>query len=93
MRESPQGTACDGKVAMLEECARRACQSASGEIEAKLHQHVREQTRTWCSDGADLSAPMVASSFFPGLKFFAWDESHSAQRLVADSMKYGARSR
>ena len=26
---------------------------------------------------------------FPGLKFYAWDESHSAQIMGANSMKYG----
>ena len=40
MREFPQAMDCEGKVAMLEECVRRACQSASGEIDAMLHQHV-----------------------------------------------------
>ena len=85
----PSDMDCDGKVAMLEECVRRARQSERGEIGAKLPQHVREQARPRCSDGADLSVPMAASSFFPGLKLFAWGESHSAQRRTANSRKYG----
>ena len=76
----------DGKVTMLEACVRRACLTDSGEVDTKLHQHVREQTRAWCSDGADLKVPLAASAFFPGLAFHAWDESHSSQRLLANSM-------
>ena len=34
MREFPQAMDCEGKVAMIEECVRRACQSARGEIDA-----------------------------------------------------------
>ena len=89
MQEFPQAMDCEGKVAMLEECVRRACQYASGEIDAKMHRHVWEQMRVWCSDGADLQVPMAASASFPGLKFYAWDESHSAQRMCANSMTDG----
>ena len=70
----------DDKVTMLEACVRRACLTDSGEVDTKLHQHVREQTRAWCSDGADLKVPFAASAFFPGLAFHAWDESHSSQK-------------
>ena len=87
MQEFPHGMDCDGKVSMLEACVRRACISANGEVDTKLHQHVREQTRVWCSDGADLQVPLAASAFFPGLVFHAWDEAHSAQRLCANAMK------
>ena len=87
MQEFPQSMDVDGKVGMLESCVRRACVSLNGELEVKLHQHVREQTRVWCSDGADLNVPLAASAFFPGLRFHAWDEAHSAQRLLANSMK------
>ncbi len=89
MQEFPHAMDCDGKVSMLEACVRRACLSASGEVDTKLLQHVREQTRVWCSDGADLKVPLAASAFFPGLVFHAWDEAHSAQRLCANSMKDG----
>ena len=64
MREFPQGLDCEGKVAMLEECVRRACQSQGGEFGPKLHQHVRGQMRVWRSYGADLQVPMAASVFF-----------------------------
>ena len=86
MREFPQEMDSDGKVAMLEECIRRACQSLKGEVDAKLHQHVREQTRAWCSDGADLGVATAASASFPGMRFHAWDESHSAQRMCSNAM-------
>lgn len=89
MQEFPQDMDCDGKVSMLEACVRRACFSRDGEVDTKLHQHVREQTRVWCSDGADLQVPLAASASFPGLVFHAWDEAHSAQRLCANSMKDG----
>ena len=87
MQEFPQAMDCDGKAAMLEGCVRRACQSSTGEVDTKVFQHVREQTRVWCSDGADLTVPLAASAFFPGLVFHAWDESHSAQRLCANAMQ------
>ena len=86
MREFPQAMDSDGKVAMLEESVRRACQSVTGDIDVKLHQHVRTQARAWCSDGADLGVATAASGSFPGLKFHAWDESHSAQRMCSNAM-------
>ena len=89
MQEFPQRMDCDGRVTMLEACVRRACLSASGEVDTKLHQHVRDQTRVWCSDGADLQVPLLASGSFPGLVFHAWDEAHSAQRLCANALTDG----
>ena len=86
MREFPQDMNSDGKVAMIEDCVRRACQSPGGHIDVKLHQHVCAQTRAWCSDGADLGVATAASASFPGLKFHAWDESHSAQRMCSNAM-------
>ena len=86
MQEFPHDMGCDGKVSMLEACVRRAC-LAGGELDTQLYQHVRKQTRVWCSDGADLQVPRAASGFFPGLVFLGWDEAHSAQRLCANSMK------
>ena len=64
MQEFPQAMDEDGKVSMLESCVRRACLSVNGELDVKLHQHVREQTRVWCSDGADLKVPLAASDLF-----------------------------
>ena len=72
----------DGKVAMLEECTRRACTNANGEVDTKVLQHVRYQTRAWTSDGADLHIPQAASASFPNLVFHGWDEAHSAQKLA-----------
>ena len=79
---------CDGKVAMLEACVRRAC-APTGDTDVKLHQHVCCETRAWCSDGADLGVPLAASASFPNLTFHAWDEAHSAQRMCANSMTDG----
>ena len=87
MREFPRAMDCDGKATMLEDCVRRACQAAGGELDVDLHKHVREETRAWCSDGADLNVPLAATATFPGLAFHAWDEAHSAQALLKSSMK------
>ena len=87
MQEFPGDMSCDGKVSMLEACVRRACLSASGELDTKLHQHVKEQTRVWTSDGADLQVPLAASGFFTRLKYIYWDEAHAACRLAENSMK------
>ena len=87
MQEFPQAMDCDGKVSMLEACVRRACLSPSGELDTKLHQHVRGESRAWCSDGADLNVPLAASAFFPRLVFHGWDEAHSAQKVCPNSMK------
>ena len=89
MREFPHSMDVDGKVSMLEASVRRACAEVNGEVDTKLHQHVRTQTRVWGSDGADLKVAMAASAFLPGLVFHAWDESHSAQRLGVNSMADG----
>ena len=88
MQEFSEGMDCDGKAPMLEACVRRTCLS-SGEVDAKLYQHVRKETRVWCSDGADLQAPLAEQASFLGLVFHVWDEAHSAQRLCANSMKDG----
>ena len=90
MREFPQAMDCDGKATMLEACVRRACQTAGGEVDVDLHKHVREETRAWCSDGADLNVPLAATATFPRLAFHAWDEAHSAQALLTNSTKEDA---
>ena len=90
MREFPQAMDCDGKATMLEDCVRRACQTAGGEVDVDLHKHVREETRAWCSGGADLDVPLAATATFPRLAFRAWDESHSAQALLRNSRKEDA---
>ncbi len=41
MREFPQAMDCDGKAAMLENCVRRACQTAGGDVAVDLHKRVR----------------------------------------------------
>ena len=87
MWEFPQAMDEDGKASMIEACVRRACMTLNGELHVKLHQHVREQTVAWCSDGADLKVPLAASGELPNFKFTSWDESHSAQRCLANAMK------
>ncbi len=86
MQEFPQRMDCDGKVAMLEACVRRACISLSGEVYPELHQHVRKQTRVWTSDRADLDVSLRGSKSFHRLVFHALGEAHSSQRLIANSM-------
>ena len=77
MQEFPQEMDGDAKASMIEDGVRRACPAPlSAEVDTKLHAHVRQQTRVWCSDGADLHVPLVVS----------WDEAHSAQRMAANSM-------
>ena len=56
-------------------------------LSAQSNQYVRQQMRALCSDGADLQVPMAASVTFPGLKFYAWDEAHGSQRLLANAIK------
>ena len=87
MREFPRAMDGDGKASMLEDCVRRACEAAGGELDVALHKHVQKELRAWCSDGADLNVPLLATRTFPGLRFHAWDEAHSAQKLLANSMK------
>jgi len=45
MQQFPQGMDGDGKASMIEACVPRACLSASGDLDTKLHQHVRDQAR------------------------------------------------
>ena len=87
MREFPQSMTCHDKTSMLEASLRKACLSTSGDLDVQLHHHVREAMWAWCSDGADLDVPLAASAFCPNLVFHGWDESHSAQRLMANAMK------
>ena len=87
MREFPNDMDVDAKVSMLEEAIRRLCTGSNEEVDNNLFQHVKEQTRVWTSDGADMKVPNVAKREFPRLEFHAWDESHSAQRLGANAMK------
>ena len=90
MREFPRALDCDGKATMLEDCVRRACQTPGGDVDMDIHKHVREETRAWCSDGADLGVPLAATATFPHLAFHGWDESHSAQALLKHSIKEDA---
>ena len=47
-REFPQAMDGDGKASMLEDCVRRACQTAGGGLDVDLHKHVSGQMRAWC---------------------------------------------
>ena len=83
MQEFPATLTCQDKVSMLEACVRRAAVSATGEVDPKVFKHVREEARVWTSSGADREVASAASGSFPVLNFDAWDESHSAQKLLA----------
>ena len=87
MHEFPSALDCNAKVSMLESCVRQAAVSANGEVDPTVFKHVREEMRVWTSDGADREVAAAASATFRGLKFDAWDESHSAQKLLAAVMK------
>ena len=47
----------------------------------------QQNTRTWASDGADRDVGLAATAVYPGIKFHAWDESHSGVRLVVNALK------
>ena len=86
-REFPNTMDTASKATMLEDCARRAAVSAAGEVDANLFEHLRKHTRVWTSDGADRDVGLAATQTFPGLCFHAWDESHSAVRLLGNALQ------
>ena len=88
MREMPKDLDTDGKANMLEDCVRRACQAPGSAVDADMYKHVREETRAWVSDGADLGVPLAATATFPHLTFHGWDEAHSAQALLKNSISH-----
>ena len=60
-----------------------------GEVDTELHQHILRDKRVWTSDRADLDVgPALASKGFSNLVCTAWDESHSAGRLLASALKH-----
>ena len=87
MREFPKNMDTDGKATMVEDCVRRACQAPGGAVDVALHEHVRQETRSWVSDGLDLGVPLAATATFPHLAFHGWDEAHGAQALLRNSIK------
>ena len=87
MHEFPDDMGTDAKVSMLESCVRRAAVSASADLNVELHSHIREKVRVWTSDGADRDVGLAATGPFPNLAFHAWDESHSAGRLLQNALK------
>ena len=66
---------------------RRAAVSVSGEVDTDLFERLRKNVRVWTSDGADRDVGLAATAVFPGLCFHAWDESHSAVRLLSNALK------
>ena len=65
----------------------RAAVSVSADVNVELHRHIREKVRCWTSDGADRDVGLAATGPFPNLAFHAWDESHSAGRLLQNALK------
>ena len=90
MHEFPSEMNLDGKASMVEAAVRDATLGSEGEVDTKLHQHILRGTRVWTSDGADLDVgPALASKAgFSGLVCQAWDESHSAGRLLPNALKH-----
>ena len=87
MHEFPDDMGTDAKVSMLESCVRRAAVSVSADLNVDLHSHIRQNVRVWTSDGADRDVGLAATGPFPNLAFHAWDESHSAGRLLQNALK------
>ena len=85
--EFPNDMDTASKATMLEDCVRRASVSVSGEVDADLFKRLQKNVRVWTSDGADRDVGLAATAVFPGLCFHAWDESHSALRLLANALK------
>ena len=69
---------------------RNATLGTEGEVDTELHQHILRGTRVWTSDGADLDVghALAKDGCFGGLVCHAWDESHSAGRLLANALKH-----
>ena len=90
MHEFPGEMHLEGKASMVEDAVRSATLGTEGEVDTKLHQHILRNTRVWTSDGADLDVgPALATGgCFSGLVCHAWDESHSAGRLLASALKH-----
>ena len=90
MHEFPSEMNLEGKASMVEAAVRNATLGTEGEVDTALHQHILRDTRVWTSDGADLDVgPALASKGgFSGLVCHAWDESHSAGRLLASALKH-----
>ena len=87
IHEFPDDMGTDGKVSMLETCVRSAAVSASADLDVELHKRIQENVRVWTSDGADRDVGLAATGSFPNLVFHAWDESHSAGRLLKNAIR------
>ena len=74
---------------MVEDAVRSATLGTDGEVDTRLHQQILRGTRVWTSDGADLDVGhALKGGCFSGLVCHAWDESHSAGRLLANALKH-----
>ena len=80
----------EGKASMVEDAVRSATLGTDGEVDTELHQHILRGTRVWTSDGADLDVghALAEDGRFSSLVCHAWDESHSAGRLLASALKH-----
>ena len=90
MHEFPSEMNLEGKASMVEDAVRSATLGTDGEVDTELHQHILRGTRVWTSDGADLDVghALAEDGRFSSLVCHAWDESHSAGRLLASALKH-----
>ena len=90
MHEFPSEMNLEGKASMVEDAVRSATLGTDGEVDTELHQHILRGTRVWTSDGADLDVghALAKDGCFSSLVCHAWDESHSAGRLLASALKH-----
>ena len=89
MHEFPSEMHLEGKASMVEGAVRSATVGTEGEVDTELHQRILRGTRVWTSDGADLDVGhALAKGGFTGMVCHAWDESHSAGRLLASALKH-----
>ena len=80
----------DGKVSMVEAAVRDLARRQNGTIDVDLHTRVSGRVRVWTSDGADGNVGRALSGPFRGMAFHAWDESHSAGRLLQHALRHDA---
>ena len=90
MHEFPGEMNLEGKASMVEDAVRSATLGTDGEVDTELHQHILRGTGVWTSDGADLDVghALAEDGRFSSLVCHAWDESHSAGRLLASALKH-----
>ena len=72
MREFPRAMDCDGKATMLEDCVRRACQTAGGEVDV-------EMCERRCGHGAAMGR-ICLYPWLPRLRSLGWRSTRGTSR-------------